>query len=174
MQHIKADPQYFTQERHAHHHPNSIEHRADYLCALEARRHFLSTVIKQQAQGNGHVQVDPQDVRFNGGAKADSGLEIGQALQEAAAGSFGWSSNHSVHKAIQQVRTHPQLQGVSGACRLGLWPGGGRGFGPAPTGTCWGWWAGHIVVRGAHQSEKEEVEGDQQSCCSNRPGNHLK
>ncbi|KAK3039450.1 hypothetical protein RJ639_028032, partial [Escallonia herrerae] len=68
-----------------------------------------------QAQRNGNIEVNPQDVGLNGSAKANGGINIYKALNETAALSFWWGSKNKVHQIIQQVTTHLQFQGVLGA-----------------------------------------------------------
>ncbi|KAG6430779.1 hypothetical protein SASPL_108852 [Salvia splendens] len=38
------------------------------LCALEARGNLLATVVNEQAERDGHVEVDAQDIGFKGSA----------------------------------------------------------------------------------------------------------
>lgn len=53
--------------------------------------------------------MDTQNVGFNGGAKADRRLKVGQAFDEGAARSLGRRPNCDVQKAIQQVGTNAKF-----------------------------------------------------------------
>lgn len=67
------------------------------LCALEARGDLLSAVVEQQAQWQGNVKVDTQNISFNGGAEANSCFEIHKTLNEAAARGLWWGTDNKVY-----------------------------------------------------------------------------
>lgn len=46
------------------------------LGTLEARRDVLAASVDEQAEGNGDVEVDPENVGLNGGAEANGCFEI--------------------------------------------------------------------------------------------------
>jgi hypothetical protein len=55
------------------------------LGALEAGRKILSTVIEEQAQWDGDIKIDAQNIGLDGSAKANSSFHISKPLDEAAA-----------------------------------------------------------------------------------------
>lgn len=127
---------------------------------MEARGDLLATVVQKQAEGNWNIKVNAQDIGFDGGAKANCSLEIGQVFNECAAWGLGWGSNHKVHQVIQQVSTNSQFEGVFGA--LGLWvlvamAAAARGF----------WWWRARDISWANHCEEEKIEKKQKgSWCS--------
>ncbi|GFS34711.1 bifunctional inhibitor/lipid-transfer protein/seed storage 2S albumin superfamily protein [Actinidia rufa] len=66
------------------------------LSTLEATWELLSTVIQQQAQGKRNIEVNSQDIGFNGSAKASRGLNISKTLDEGTAQAIWWGSHHKV------------------------------------------------------------------------------
>jgi len=56
------------------------------LEALEAGGHGLAAVVEDEAEVDGQVQVDAEDVALDGGAEAQGGLEVDEPLQQRAAG----------------------------------------------------------------------------------------
>jgi len=56
------------------------------LGALEACGNILSAVIEQQAQRDGDIEIDAQNIGLDGSAKANSSFHISKPLDEAAAG----------------------------------------------------------------------------------------
>lgn len=80
-----------------------------FLSTHEALGNFLGADIEKQAEGDRHIKIYPQNVGFNGSAKADGRLKISQARDEAAARSFGRRPDCHVEKAIEQVGANPQL-----------------------------------------------------------------
>ncbi|GJS72501.1 hypothetical protein Tco_0705342 [Tanacetum coccineum] len=67
---------------------NTIKDRS--LCALEALWYLLSTVVKQQAQINRHIEVNTQNISFNSCAKTNCGLKVDKVTEEAATRSLCW------------------------------------------------------------------------------------
>jgi hypothetical protein len=70
------------------------------LGALEACGNILSTVIEQQAQWDGDIKIDAQNIGPDGIAKANSSFHISKSLYEAAAGCLWWGSNNKVYQVI--------------------------------------------------------------------------
>ena len=97
------------------------------LSTLEATWELLSTVIQQQSQGKRNIEVNSQDIGFNGGAKASHGHNISKTLDEGTTRALWWGSHHKVHQIIQQVSTHAQLEGVLRASGWVLVTFGGGG-----------------------------------------------
>lgn len=124
------------------------------LCALEASGDLLSAVVQQQAQWQRDVEVDAQDISFNGGAKANSCFEVHKTLNEAAARGLWWGTDNKVYQVIQQVGTHPQLKGVLGASGLVM----------VVFVTLWGWWA-RDISRTDHNKEKEVEREEEGTGC---------
>ncbi|KAJ6705748.1 hypothetical protein OIU79_010430 [Salix purpurea] len=81
------------------------------LCTLESIWDFLPAIVEQQLQGNRNVQVNAQDVGFDGGAKTNSSFEIGKITEKAAARALWGGTNDDVHQ-IQQICANTQFQGV--------------------------------------------------------------
>ena len=48
--------------------------------AGEVCRADLATVVEEEAQVDGHVKVDAKDVGLDGGAEADSGIQVNEPL----------------------------------------------------------------------------------------------
>lgn len=63
------------------------------LGTYEVFRNFLGANIEKQAKRKRNIKVDAKNIGFDCGAKANRRLEVGQALDEAAARSFWWSPN---------------------------------------------------------------------------------
>jgi hypothetical protein len=55
------------------------------LGALEAGRKILSTIIEEQAQWDGDIKIDAQNIGLDGSAKANSSFYTSKPLDEAAA-----------------------------------------------------------------------------------------
>ena len=53
--------------------------------AGEVRRADLAAVVEEETEVDGHVEVDAQDVGLDGGAEADGGVQVDEALQQRAA-----------------------------------------------------------------------------------------
>ncbi|KAI4296054.1 hypothetical protein L6164_036044 [Bauhinia variegata] len=94
--------------------------RQSNLRTLEAfSRVVLSTVVEYNAQSNGNIKVDANDVSFDGGAKASGNFKISQTLNEAAAREGWWGANNCIHQT-QQVGTYTQLKGINGTFGVGM------------------------------------------------------
>ncbi|KAM0931676.1 hypothetical protein ACQ4PT_000181 [Festuca glaucescens] len=85
------------------------------LWALEASGDFLAAVVDEEAEVDGHVEVDAQDVGLESGAEADGGLQVGEALDQGAARLLRWLSELQVDQPVQHVGAHAQLQRVDRA-----------------------------------------------------------
>ena len=94
--------------------------------ALEAAGHVLAAVVKDEAEVDGEVEVDAEHVGLDGGAEADCGLEVDEALEEGAARQRGRRANLGLDQA-QHVGAHAQLQRVDGALADRPRRGGCRG-----------------------------------------------
>jgi hypothetical protein len=82
--------------------------------ALEASGHGLAAVVEDEAEVDGEVERDAENVALDGGAEADGGLEVDKPLEEGAA----WQRRGSTHLGLdetQHVGTNAQLQRVAGA-----------------------------------------------------------
>ena len=81
------------------------------LCTLESIWDFLPAIVEQQLQRNRNVQVNAQDVGFDGGAKTNSSFEIRKITKKAAARGLCWGTNDDVHQ-VKQICANTQFQGV--------------------------------------------------------------
>nr|GMD75058.1 hypothetical protein Pyn_06004 [Ipomoea batatas] len=79
--------------------------------ALVSSRDILAAVIEQQAEGDGNVEVDSEDVGFNGGAEASGGFEVDKTADERAARGGGGASDNKV-KQVSQKGTLVELTTV--------------------------------------------------------------
>jgi hypothetical protein len=124
------------------------------LEALESGGHGLAAVVEDEAEVNGQVQVDAEDVALDGGAQAHGGLEVDEPLQQRAA----WLRGRHAHLGLDQaqhVGAHAQLQRVAGALaergrRWGRRGWGGRGR------------RGAVATAGAGHGEHDHVDGEEQ------------
>nr|GMD80979.1 hypothetical protein B296_00020504 [Ipomoea batatas] len=78
-------------------------------------RDILAAVIEQQAEGDGNVEVDSEDVGFNGGAEAGGGFEVDKTANERAARGGGGASDDKIrHQAttttIRRCLPFPQFR----------------------------------------------------------------
>ncbi|KAJ6415364.1 hypothetical protein OIU84_004205 [Salix udensis] len=89
---------------------NRNTYRMD-LCTLESIWDFLPAIVEQQLQRNRNVQVNAQDVCFDGGAKTNSSFEIDKITEKAAARALRGGTDDDVHQ-IQQICANTQFQGV--------------------------------------------------------------
>lgn len=93
-----------------------VERQVD-LSALEALGGGLAAVVEEEAELDGDVEDDAEDVGLERGAEAHGGLEVGQATEEAAAlvaAATGGLADADAHQA-QHVGAGAQLQSVRGA-----------------------------------------------------------
>ncbi|CAD6269794.1 unnamed protein product [Miscanthus lutarioriparius] len=58
---------------------------ADCKSVGEVRRADLAAVVEEETEVDGHVEVDAQDVGLDGGAEADGGVQVDEALQQRTA-----------------------------------------------------------------------------------------
>ena len=94
--------------------------------ALEAARHVHAAVVKDEAEVDGEVELDAEHIGLDGGAEADCGLEVDEALEEGAARQR-WRRAHLGLDQAQHVGAHAQLQCVDGALADRPRRGGCRG-----------------------------------------------
>nr|GMD80973.1 hypothetical protein Pyn_06004 [Ipomoea batatas] len=73
----------------------------------EVRRWLFATGVKQQAERDRNVEVDPKNVSFQGGAKADSRLEIQETAEGRATMRIRRVSDHRANTSVQQLGTYP-------------------------------------------------------------------
>nr|GME11589.1 hypothetical protein Pyn_06004 [Ipomoea batatas] len=73
----------------------------------EVRRWLFATGVKQQAERDRNVEVDPKNVSFQGGAKADSRLEIQETAEGRATMRIRRVSDHRADTSVQQLGTYP-------------------------------------------------------------------
>ena len=85
------------------------------LGALEASGDALAAVVDEEAEVDGHVEVDAQDVGPQRRAQAHRRLQVGEALDERAAGLLRRRPKLEVDEPVQDVRAHTKLQGVDRA-----------------------------------------------------------
>jgi hypothetical protein len=131
--------------------------------ALEASGHGLAAVVEDEAEVDGEVERDAENVALDGGAEADGGLEVDKPLEEGAA----WQRRGSTHLGLdetQHVGTNAQLQRVAGAPaerarrRRRRRRGRGRASAVRRAG------AGHAQHHQVHSEEECESLG--RHCCS--------
>lgn len=107
------------------------------LSTLEVRGELLPAGVKEQAQGDGNVEVNPQNVGLNSSAEASSHLEIKEPFQEGAAGQVRRAPDDGIDGSVENLRAHSELEGVPGAApirgRVGVrvWLGLGAGVAAA-------------------------------------------
>jgi hypothetical protein len=89
-------------------------HPSFSLEALESSGHGLAAVVEDEAEVDGQVQVDAEDVALDGGAEAQGGLKVDEPFKQRAAGLRGRHADLGLDKA-QHVGAHAQLQRVAGA-----------------------------------------------------------
>jgi len=94
---------------------------------LEASRHLLPTIVQEEAEFDGNVEVDAEDVGFERSAEADGGLEVGEVSEQQAARDLGRLADFEVDEA-EDVRAHAELEGIDRA----LARPGRRGLGARP------------------------------------------
>nr|ACN31660.1 unknown [Zea mays] len=83
--------------------------------ALEARWDAPAAVVDEEAEVDGQVEVDAQDVGPEDGAEAHRRLQVRQPLDQRAARRPGRRPQGRVDQPVQQVGAHAQLQRVHGA-----------------------------------------------------------
>lgn len=74
---------------------------------LEFARNFVRANIEKQAKRERNVEVDAQNVSFNGSAEADGGFKVCKALDERAARRDGWLPKSHVEQAVQHISAYP-------------------------------------------------------------------
>ena len=90
------------------------ERHGQRLEALEAGGHALAAVVEDEAEIDGQVEVDAEDVALDGGAEAQGGLKVDEPFKQRAAGLRGRHADLGLDEA-QHVGAHAQLQRVAGA-----------------------------------------------------------
>ena len=86
----------------------------DDLCAVEVVGAALAAVVEDEAEVDGEVEFDAEDVGLDGGAEADGGLQVHEPVQQRAAGQVRRRADLGLDEA-QHVGAHAQLQRVAGA-----------------------------------------------------------
>lgn len=87
---------------------------------LEILRDLLPAHVEEQAEGDWDVEVEPEHVRLDCSAEADSGLQVGEPIDESAAGLLWRCPHRDTEEAAQRVSADAQLQGVPwGKCLKG-------------------------------------------------------
>lgn len=164
------------------------------LRALEALGDVLPAVVDEQAEVDGEVDVDAQDVGLDGGAKAHGDLEVDQPFDEAAAGLLGRLCHRRVDQAVENIGAGGELERVSRA--LGFpsgarWDGARCGGRPgarawlrrvrgatatatttAATTAATATATPAATATGSDEVEEEEVEGEEDSKGSRELGGH--
>ena len=74
----------------------------------------LAALVEEDDEVDGHVEVDAQDVGFDGGAEADGRVEVGEPGQQWAALVGGRHAEFELEQ-VQHVGAHTQLQRVDRA-----------------------------------------------------------
>jgi hypothetical protein len=74
----------------------------------------LAAVVEDEAEVDGELKVDAEDVGLDGGAEADGGLQVDEPVQQRAARLVRRRAYLGLHQA-QHVGAHAQLQRVPGA-----------------------------------------------------------
>nr|GMD79854.1 hypothetical protein Pyn_06004 [Ipomoea batatas] len=92
-----------ARKQHVYDYRENIIYVEDGLLALVSTRDILAAVIEQQAEGDGNVEVDSEDVGFNGGAEAGGGFEVDKTADERAARGGGGASDNKVKQVSQKV-----------------------------------------------------------------------
>ena len=85
--------------------------------ALEAGGDVLAAVVDEEAEVDGHVEVDAQDVGLERRAEAHRRLQVGEALDQRAARLLRRRPQLQVDQPVEHVGAHAQLQRVDGAPR---------------------------------------------------------
>ncbi|URE08077.1 hypothetical protein MUK42_20040, partial [Musa troglodytarum] len=99
----------------------SQEDRETFLRALEAGGHLLATVVHEQAEADGYVKVEAEDVGLEGGAEAEGGLGVGEPSHQTAAGLLRWRADLEADQTVEHVGAGGKLEGVDGAFGTGRW-----------------------------------------------------
>jgi hypothetical protein len=112
-------------------------------------------VVEDEAEVDGQVELDSEDLSLDGGAEAHGGLEVHEPLQQRAARFRGRHAHLGLDQA-QHVGAHAQLERVAGTLaergrRRGRRRRGGRGR------------RGAVATAGAgHGDEHRQVHGEEQ------------
>jgi hypothetical protein len=85
----------------------------DHLCAVEVVGAVLAAVVEDEAEVDGEVKVDAEDVGLDGGAEASDDLQVDEPVQQRAALLVRRRADLGLHQA-QHVGAHAQLQRVPG------------------------------------------------------------
>ena len=125
------------------------------LEALESSGHALAAVVEDEAEIDGQVQVDAEDVALDGGAEAQGGLKVDEPFKQRAAGLRGRHADLGLDEA-QHVGAHAQLQRVAGAPASRRRRRGRRGWGGR------GRRRGAVAAAGAGHGEHDHVDGQEQ------------
>lgn len=85
--------------------------------ALEAGGDVLAAVVDEEAEVDGHVEVDAKDVGLERRAEAHRRLQVGEPLDQRAARLLRRRAQLQVDQPVEHVGAHAQLQRVDRAPR---------------------------------------------------------
>lgn len=91
---------------------HALPQQSRLLGAFESGGHTAAAVVDEEGEVDGDVEVDAEDVGVDGEADADSGVQVGQAGDEGAAGLLRRAAHHGVDQPVQHVGAHAQLHRV--------------------------------------------------------------
>lgn len=118
------------------------------LSTLEVRGELLAAGVEEQAQGDGDVKVNPQNVGLDCSAEAQGNFEIQEPFKEGAARQVRWAPDDCIDGSIEDIGAHTKLEGVPRAACLRCW------FVVR--------FVMRAVVAAAGQGKEEEVESEEQ------------
>ncbi|CAM0903443.1 unnamed protein product [Alopecurus aequalis] len=134
--------------------------RVDRYClAFESGGHAPAAVVEDEAEVDGEVELDAEDVGLEHSAEAHGRLEVDEPLQQRAAWQRGRHSHLGLDQA-QHVGAHAQLQRVARAPAKRR-----RGRGWRERRRCrWGGrgWRRAAIPTGAGHGEHHQVHGEEQ------------
>ena len=123
------------------------------LEALEAGGHALAAVVEDEAEVDGEVEVDAENVALDGRAEAHRRLEVDEPLQQRAARLRRRHAHLGLDEA-QHVGAHAQLQRVAWALAECGGSRGGRRRGRRRRRRA-------VAAAGAGQREDHQVDGEE-------------
>ena len=87
----------------------TYSNRWSLIRAAEVFRHSLAALVDEHLDGDGQHEVDVEGLDLDGGAKAESSVEVGNAGQQRAACIAGATADHCVQQPIEHVHARTQL-----------------------------------------------------------------
>ncbi|CAL9091154.1 hypothetical protein MUK42_20301 [Musa troglodytarum] len=116
--------------------------------ALELSGGLLAAVVEEEAEVDGEVEMDTEDVGLERSAKAHSCLEVDEAVEQRAALArlLRKLAHPDLDQAIKHVGAGGELEGVDGALAVGRARGGLGATGVTSTG----------------EREEEEIESEEE------------